>query len=537
MSAIYFAAHTLSRPLAEIADIRNRCLRHPTRDIQGGTDMENNTCESIEPAPRDRESTLEDSSEPTSPTEDSQPEIHNGQRDDHPSKPIENRQSKIENGKLPYVKTPARVAAARANLEKARSAPKEKVYRRTDKRLAANRANLAKARVARQEELEQVVDRLDVAFPPLGEEESEEETGPEVLCPCGSGETYFHCCKGKDPKTKVARLLGPQLARVLQSEREEEETKPPQEPLKFFKIGYPKWYEEGADREAADYPALEKAGRALLHRQRTLLGEAQREARQVMRLLTQAAARTVNPTLQDLLALACGLMAVLGKSVLLSRAKGLNQRVKNRLEAFVEKRYERMGGLLLPPEALCEQLLAKREQGARLLTQRQRRRPPPGSPTRPKQPPPAAQPDLGLDLPVDYQEFARLVRRAFCAPGPEAEDETVRHLLAELAKHLWDRLHAFEQELKFETERFNQVRDETYEAIPKGVDAALREGWCSIESQLKETVRLTARMFSFCAQALLQRLGKLMVRRYGRHPQIQRFRSGHFEMEAGIVNF
>jgi hypothetical protein len=497
--------------------------------------MEDNTCASIEAAPRDRKSTLEDSSEPTSPTEDSQSEIHNGHWGDHPSEPIENRQSKIENGKRPYVKTPARVAAARANLEKARSAPKEKVYRRTDKRLAANRANLAKARAARQEELEQVVDRLDVAFPPLGEEESQEETGPEVFCPCGSGETYLHCCKGKDPKTKVARLLGPHFARNLQSEGEEEETEPPQEPLKFFKIGYPKWYEEGADREAADYPALEKAGRALLHRQRTLLGEAQREARQVMRLLTQAAARTVNPTLQDLLALACGLMAVLGKSVLLARAKGLNQRVKNRLEAFVEKRYERMGGLLLPPEALCERLLAKREQGAPLMPQRQRR-PPPASPTRPKQPPPAAQPDLSLDLPVDYQEFARLVRRAFCAPHPDAEDETVRHLLAELAEHLWDRLHAFEKELQFETERFNQVRDETYAAVPKGVNAALREGWCSIESQLKETVRLTARMFSFCAQVLLQRLETLMVRRYGRHPEIKRLRSGHFEMEAGIVN-
>src|SRR5271167_1441761 len=54
--------------------------------------------------------------------------------------------SKIQNGKRPYVKTPARVAAARANLEKARAAPKEKVYRRTEKRLAANRANLEKAR-------------------------------------------------------------------------------------------------------------------------------------------------------------------------------------------------------------------------------------------------------------------------------------------------------------------------------------------------------------------------------------------------------
>ncbi len=52
------------------------------------------------------------------------------------------------------------MAAARANLEKARAAPKEKVYRPTEKRLAANRTNLAKAKAARQQELEQVVDHL-----------------------------------------------------------------------------------------------------------------------------------------------------------------------------------------------------------------------------------------------------------------------------------------------------------------------------------------------------------------------------------------
>ncbi len=42
------------------------------------------------------------------------------------------------------------LASRRANLEKARAAPKEKIYRSTEKRQAASRANLAKAIAARK---------------------------------------------------------------------------------------------------------------------------------------------------------------------------------------------------------------------------------------------------------------------------------------------------------------------------------------------------------------------------------------------------
>jgi hypothetical protein len=45
----------------------------------------------------------------------------------------------------PYRQTPARLAASLANLERARAAPKDLVYRPTVKRLLAYRANLLKA--------------------------------------------------------------------------------------------------------------------------------------------------------------------------------------------------------------------------------------------------------------------------------------------------------------------------------------------------------------------------------------------------------
>jgi len=124
-----------------------------------------------EPAPRGQESALEDSPDSAPPTQDSHSDVQDGRsRTETSGEPIQNPKSKIQNGKRPYVKTPARLAAARANLEKARAVPKEKVYRRTEKRLAANRANLAKAQAARQQELEEMVDRLDLAFPPLFQE-------------------------------------------------------------------------------------------------------------------------------------------------------------------------------------------------------------------------------------------------------------------------------------------------------------------------------------------------------------------------------
>ncbi len=67
-------------------------------------------------------------------------------------------------------RTPAQTAASLANLDKARLAPKEKIYQMTPKRRAAYRANGAKGNEARRRKLAQMVDGLDQAFPPLREE-------------------------------------------------------------------------------------------------------------------------------------------------------------------------------------------------------------------------------------------------------------------------------------------------------------------------------------------------------------------------------
>ena len=80
---------------------------------------------------------------------------------------VQSAELPIPKGKRAGVRTAAQNAASLANLKKAQAAPKEKVYRQTEKRLTANRANLAVGRARRQQEREQMVDRLDQAFPPL----------------------------------------------------------------------------------------------------------------------------------------------------------------------------------------------------------------------------------------------------------------------------------------------------------------------------------------------------------------------------------
>jgi len=56
--------------------------------------------------------------------------------------------------KRKFVMTPERKAKLLANLEQARLAPKEKVYRKTPKRYAANVGNLAKANAKRRQQSE-----------------------------------------------------------------------------------------------------------------------------------------------------------------------------------------------------------------------------------------------------------------------------------------------------------------------------------------------------------------------------------------------
>ena len=489
-----------------------------------------------QPSWSDRRSTLEDSSDSTSPTQDSRSDVQDGRsRTKASAEPIQNPKSKIQNGKRPYVRTPARLAAARANLQKARAAPKEKVYRLSEKRLAANRANLAKAKAARQQELEEMVDRLDIVFPPLGKEISAEALGPEVRCFCGSGKPYQQCCKARKAKTGIPGLDFPRdpqsdprfdfaQGQPAESRGEAGEDDRPQVSRTFFRFGSPKWCEDGVDREAPDYGALEKAGRALLHRQRALVNEVRREGREVMRLLTQAAARTAVPTLQDILALACGLMTVLTKSRLLGRAKQLNQRVEKLLEAFLEKRYER-AGVVVSPTALLERMLADAESPP--LHRRQKRARPGAAKRehRAQRTKPAKRrlSDAGPDLPDNQPEFDLLVRRAFCAPHPEPEKDPLCHLIDELSDRLWSRLHTFQVELKYETERLAQMLDQMDDILPHEGCRTLLERLWMIEGGLKEAMRGAEPMMEFCLQDIARRLGTLIRLRYGSDPEIDRF--------------
>jgi hypothetical protein len=499
--------------------------------------VENITCENVEPVVGNRASTLEDSPHPTCPTQDSHSDVQDGRsRTEASAEPIQNPKSKIQNGKRPYVQTPARLAAARANLEKARAVPKEKVYRPTAKRLAANRANLAKAQTARKQELGEIVDRLDTAFPPLGEEISEEAVGPEFVCCCGSGKPFHQCCKERTAKTGIP---GQYIPRDPQAEPEDKQTDVSQAPRTFFRMGSPKWGEEGVDQEAPDYGALEKAGRALVHRQRALFNEVRREGREVMRLLTQAAERTVTPTLQDILALAGSLVAVLVNPRLARRAQRLNRRVAKLLKAFVEKRFEK-AGVVVSAETLFERLMAGAGSGLPPLSQRKKQSRPPSSRTRPTPQPQAAntaEPDPGLDLPEEGEEFASLVRRAFCAPQPESADEAVRDLIDDLAGCLWDRLHTFDVVLQCEMERLNRALDQMGCTLPDEGRNHVRKRCWSIEAELRDTLCSAQTIISFCTKVLPPRLRILMLRRYGPDPEIDRFCAGTFESRVGSNEF
>ena len=304
-------------------------------------------------------------------------------------------------------------------------------------------------------------------------------------------------------------------------------------PRTIFRFGSPKWCEEGVDREAADYGALEKVGRALLHRQRALFNEVRREGREVMRLLTQAAERTVAPTLQDLLVLATGLMAVLTNLRLARRGRRLNRRVAKLLEAFVQKRYEK-AGVMVSAEALYERLMMEPVAGLPPLPQRPRRARPPGSRPQPKSQPEAAEsagippappvePYRGPDLPEKGEEFVILVRRAFCASQPEPEDVTIRSLIDDFAGCLWDRLHIFDAELQCETARLNHVLDQMGHTPPDEGPNHVSERCWSIEAELEQTVCRVGTIINMGAEVLPEQLGTLMRLRYGLEPEIERF--------------
>ncbi len=120
--------------------------------------------------------------------------------------PSAEARAEIQNPKRRYVKTPARLAAALANLAKARAAPKEKIYRRTEKRLAANRANLEKARQADQA----------LSYPHSAKREAAARAALEAACEArqrrraaGLDPNIHHGHTCRDPR-QALRMLGRQ---------------------------------------------------------------------------------------------------------------------------------------------------------------------------------------------------------------------------------------------------------------------------------------------------------------------------------------
>jgi hypothetical protein len=120
--------------------------------------------------------------------------------------------------KRKYVMTPERRAKLMANLEHARRAPKEKIYRKTPERYAANIRNLAQANAKRREELEtlrlnmgELFPAPDVPPPPI-QPLAPKPGAPPVFIPPSSGEEELD---------QVTPLIAKRLRKIKAANRRE----------------------------------------------------------------------------------------------------------------------------------------------------------------------------------------------------------------------------------------------------------------------------------------------------------------------------
>jgi hypothetical protein len=91
----------------------------------------------------------------------------------------------------------------------------------------------------------------------------------------------------------------------------------------------------------------------------------------------------------------------------------------------------------------------------------------------------------------------------------------------------------FDDEVKCETARLIQELDRMADTPPdEGRNHVRRRCW-SIEAQLKLTVRSAGNVIKMGAEVLPERLGALMMRRYGPDPEIERFYSASCQLRAG----
>ena len=210
----------------------------------------------------------------------------------------------METPKRPYVLTPRRLAALRANLEKARAAPKEKIYRHTDKRRAANLANLAKAQAVLASQRAQA--------------QAEAPGGPTA------GADTRGYSPGKDKARAPAHpaelpdlLQG--LKRVFFPPAAEGESPPELDP----------------ETDAL----LMKTARALLRPRQIFRREGRREIHQIMELLTTAAARPEPLTPAEAILLAQQIVKALPLGEAWDRANRVYGKLLELFQQLLESHY------------------------------------------------------------------------------------------------------------------------------------------------------------------------------------------------------
>ncbi len=261
-------------------------------------------------------------------------------------------------------------------------------------------------------------------------------------------------------------------------------------------------------------------GQKILRRWHSIRLGVGRERRQVMWLLTGAAARVAPASVEQLVGLAGALMAVLQEADgLLLRWYTWWWRIRQLLEKVQEERYGNMPGLLgllaaslgYSPEESC----GRRRRGPR---KRRPSRPRAGEESQPEisspefessggcasfsnqqpqcfpeqetlrapgqaheapaQTPASAAPPRralrvkleGPDLPRRFEDFQALVDRAFCAPGPAPAKGELRRRLDQVAHALWQRLHLFDQMRAKEKRELGQELEAMGEGVPEYAD-------------------------------------------------------------------
>jgi len=276
---------------------------------------------------------------------------------------------------------------------------------------------------------------------------------------------------------------------------------------------------------------LEKAARAIVHRQQALLYQ----ARRVMRLLIRAAQRSATASREGFVALAGRLLMILIHSRVLARSVQLNWQIKKRLKAFVKERYGekldlthvwaeiRLRAARRPDSESpsgCPPAVASVQEGASPEPGTESGAAPSG-PARPQRRHRRRHRTLaGPDLPEKLEQFQALVGLAFGVLHPEPEHERQAAMLDTFAANLWDLLHLFDGFVWEEKERFVPHMEELSEGPPQdGQDIVDR---CYYIAMVVKEDRDLKGMRKGYLRTSYQNLGDLLRERYGPGPELDR---------------